>query len=532
MIRIQLVLAMTVAAVLQTVAADAAVTLPYTSGLDMWLDASNTASLVAQDGSLDDGDALSAWNSSGLASIDATQANVTRQPTWIENVAGLGGKSAVEFSGATNGTYMGLSSLSMGSNTTVFFVSQNAVQTATGSAHRPLLAANNNPYRADGDGYGIGYRREGSNAVNVSLGNGTSEQSLSHTLAASGQFEVITYAKASTAATLRRSGYQVAANTQQDPLTAYHTGYNLGADPNDSTRYYAGQMAEVLVYDHALGETERDAVENYLHMKYGLWEAPYQNQLHVWLDGGSVQSTGGQVSQWTDKSGNENHFTQTDVEYQPTVGTGYNGHTTVAFDSSDQRLFNTTLQLDGDLTIFIVAQNSTQDTGGSIHRAILAPDNGPYRGDGNGYGLGYYADGSDGFNVSLGEGTGGTSEQNVNYYLEATEAFEVIAFRRDGPGLAELFRDGLLMDSSNQIDPVDGFNIGYLIGGDPSNAARFYQGQIAEILIYNRALTDDEMLQVQDYLDAKYVPEPSTWALSILGLLGLAVWHRRRPPRP
>jgi len=53
-----------------------------------------------------------------------------------------------------------------------------------------------------------------------------------------------------------------------------------------------------------------------------------------------------------------------------------------------------------------------------------------------------------------------------------------------------------------------------------------FTGDVAEILVYDRALSDQERTQVQQSLTAEHIPEPTSVAL--LGLGGLALLPRRR----
>ncbi len=67
----------------------------------------------------------------------------------------------------------------------------------------------------------------------------------------------------------------------------------------------------------------------------------------------------------------------------------------------------------------------------------------------------------------------------------------------------------------------------YPVGGSTDNA---FVGYMAEILIYDHAVTGTDRTAVLNYLETKYVPEPSTWAMLAMGAFGLliAAWRRRK----
>lgn len=60
------------------------------------------------------------------------------------------------------------------------------------------------------------------------------------------------------------------------------------------------------------------------------------------------------------------------------------------------------------------------------------------------------------------------------------------------------YKYNVVQATANPVTPTTGHNIGYLPGTGP------YQGGIARILIYNRQLTDAEMLSVMQYMRAYY----------------------------
>ena len=70
-----------------------------------------------------------------------------------------------------------------------------------------------------------------------------------------------------------RNGVQLANDNQGSSNTAYKPGIlSLGAVFNNNQEASVGEVAEVIIYDRALTDAERQAVESYLNDKYGLAE--------------------------------------------------------------------------------------------------------------------------------------------------------------------------------------------------------------------------------------------------------------------
>ena len=502
------ILAVTVAAASLGIAATSEAT-PITSNLELWLDASNTATIVPEGGGpVVDGVRVREWHDvlvgDNTSADNATQTVATAaQPTWIESVSGLGGKPAVRF---TAYQIMDLTTLTIGSDTTVFFALENIGQGGGGSVHRSVLAADNDPYRGAGDGYGFGYRRAGSDGFGVSLGNGTSEQGVAASFSPSGNHEIMSYTKSGPQGTLFRNGSQVATGTQ-DRTSGFHTDYGLGRQPGDATRAYQGDIAEVIIYNQALSAPERKSVENYLKLKYGMLEptdAVIKQGLVLHLDGDHLTTdASGNVESWDNRAGPGLSAVQANSGYRPQAVAGeLNGHGVVRFDGSNDRLHVADLEIDTENTVFIISKNSTQNSGGSYHRGLLTADNNPYRGDGDGYAFGYFREGVNGVTARHGYGFAGGSEQMVNHSSPATNQFEIISFRKDATGFGELFRDGDRKGTRTYNDPTPGYHTGYYVGADPNG--RFYLGDVAEIRVYDRTLTVARHDEVGYHLATKY----------------------------
>ncbi len=94
-----------------------------------------------------------------------------------------------------------------------------------------------------------------------------------------------------------------------------------------------------------------------------------------------------------------------------------------------------------------------------------------------------------------------------------------VTLRADGGREALTHNDGV------PLNTLDGYSVGVLNNLTSSR----YTGDIAEILVYGRVLTSEEIAQNERYLMTKYSPEPATMLIwSLLAGLGVALGWRRR----
>lgn len=105
-----------------------------------------------------------------------------------------------------------------------------------------------------------------------------------------------------------------------------------------------------------------------------------------------------------------------------------------------------------------------------------------------------------------------------------------------GAASAELYLGQGLAHSAGPLTARD-LTGAWVIGAQGELGSEFWNGQIAALIIYDRALDAAERVQVIDYLGQKYlatppIPEPGSWALMLGGLFGLsglgALARRRR----
>jgi hypothetical protein len=299
----------------------------------------------------------------------------------------------------------------------------------------------------------------------------------------------------------------------------------------------------VLVYNRALSAAERHQAEVYLANKYGLyhpqatWPASYTtavqaeitlnqwtksqadtyvakqaanptmltNGLQAWYradDATHVTLSGTSVTGWQDEMGNYD-LVQTTAANEPTIEPAdVNGKAAIRFavGSSSQWLSNPSNLgpgLNADMTIIEVGCTTTP---GAQQYAVWLSGTG----SGQGRGLGYYNNQQiwDTYNVySL----GGTAPAANVFSAEA-------GIINASHGAASLYHNGTNVGTS-ALSGVQNVTAGISIGASTSQALG-WQGDIAEVLVYDHELSQAEFQQVGVYLANKYglplsVPAPT-----------------------
>lgn len=221
--------------------------------------------------------------------------------------------------------------------------------------------------------------------------------------------------------------------------------------------------------------------------------------LALWLDGtkgvfdantgGSASTDGGAVGRWEDQSGNGRHFTQSDGNNRPTYrAVGLNGKPVVDFNGSNNRLKADLPILAQPNTLFIVASN---DDGG------LSQDGQQHLLDGTGTRTIFLRSVPSEAGVFCGAGP----IVDVAAFSNSTTYRVFTAFCS---GASSYIRtDGALTASGNPS--TTGFGgTGCLLGCGFGEATAFWDGKAAEILVYNKSLTDAERNSVEKYLGTKW----------------------------
>jgi len=275
--------------------------------------------------------------------------------------------------------------------------------------------------------------------------------------------------------------------------------------------------------------------------------------LDVWLDGSDastlftdaagttqVSTNGSSVALWKDKSGNSNNaraWADLPSANSPTyTASAFGGKSALTFNGS-QGLNNLTYAWPTGVDVFaVVSANKWSSDNGytfvlsskpATYVAGIALTGGAYDGWSTNEVLAYG-------NNWPSTPTPSTPRVNAPYgtlsdgqaaILDVALSSSVAQIVLNGTGLTPTYQI-----ANDTIQPKTGFNVAVNPDGDQR-----WQGNIAELLIFNRTLSAGEANDVGYYLQEKYgitgayvVPEPSSVALLLLGGGAVLLLRRRR----
>lgn len=249
--------------------------------------------------------------------------------------------------------------------------------------------------------------------------------------------------------------------------------------------------------------------------------------LQLWLDASDVSgmrqlsdgttavtADADPVGYWADKSGNGYHATQSTTNNRPSYRTGVrNGRSTLRWDGNNDSFRVASLPLDATISVFVVAQFNVAGTGGNATGNL-------------------FIEHSATSNVNSGFAVSGQSSVPQQIHRTVSPAFRyaqlgVVGWRGTDWAVAECrFSGGSNIDSvlaywkNGALQANNGSSSGAtteagtvtssrsvtadLFIGSRNQASIFSNGDYAEILIYNRPLTDAEHTAVRRYLGGKW----------------------------
>lgn len=516
---------------------------------------------LAKDGS----GQVSAWADLSGNGAHVVQDSVpSRQPHFVANASNS--QPAVEFNGSSVLTSAGNVDLQNGSgDVTIIAV---GLPAATQQAYSSIVDLS-----ADtSHGYVLGQLGGETNQYRLWFQDSTQSSGWQSTPAASaggGGLRVLSVVKNGTAATSYVNGSLQGSATVSQSLYAPAAPLALG---NRASALYGftGQLTEVLIYNRALSDTERQQIETGLLARYinpdndadGLpdaWELKYlgsvaygasadpgsvgrtllqsyQQSLNPWpasdvstglqawyrADLGVTKDGANKVLAWTDLSGHGAHVLQTGTPSQVPLwnASGTNGRPTVDFDGS--MVLRTADAADvaagsDSVTVVVVAiPAATQPAYSSL--VDLSSDTA------QGFVFGQLGNDTNQYRLWF-QNTDRTSGWQSSPIVGASNgALEVMSVVKNGASVAS-YRNGLLQGQGSVSQSIFA-PAAKLAVGNRASALYGFSGQIAEVRVYNRAVSPAELQVIQAGLLTRYVNLdtdadglPDAWERQYLGTL-------------
>ncbi len=493
---------------------------PVTDGLIIHLDA---GSIIG----LNDGDPVNSWTD--LATADSVNGNVEAVPGWnapIYQSNGLNGNAVVRMQGGDLLASGSLTFPNVDNGLTVFIVAQGD---QSGQSGERVLQIGRITSSNRGKCLGIDFSTDTSAADGGSGGrfnNGKSLVRAANPVTPGFHMVAAQIDQGETYGSLRYYVDDITAEVFDNSANPGNTimldagGNELtigtGIQPDGgyfTSDDYQGDIAEILIYNSQLNPDQIQQVFDYFHDRY------FAEDLIIHLDASSLSglNNGDVISNWPDLAANDPvDGTVMPVTGQATYRSGIlNGHAVVRLDGSSYLASNllTLPSVNNGLTIFVVATGD--QSGDSAERAmqfgqassnaghILGVDLSTNTGATDGGSGGRFNNGkslvkagnpvSAGFHIAILQMGQGQPYSALKYYVDDLDQ-EEFNNTANPDNIFTLLPDDNKFTVGNGIDSSGNYY-----------ASDIYQGDVAEIRIYNAQLSLSQMRYIFDSLYERYL---------------------------
>ena len=297
---------------------------------------------------------------------------------------------------------------------------------------------------------------------------------------------VVSYLTSPSANYMYQNGVIIGSNTTS--ITEVSTDGNalpsIGGGYSDN-RWATGYFNEIICYNGLLTSSQRRQVEMYLAWKWGLptplstFSPTNITGLKLWLDAADTSTlllNGSNVTQWNDKSGNNNHV-------YTTVGTPSNitdsGYSVVSFPSGGAVMQSSNyITISSNVTtVYAVCKSA----GGYLFAFTDAPNSG-----GGDYSIRY----NSGTPVTIVNGDGNDMLYNQLYI--------------NGVFLTSVAGTSNVGSNYHIVDGAVTSNLTTRFSVSSSFYSRYFSGNVCEIIVITSAITSNQRQQVEGYLAWKW----------------------------
>lgn len=214
-----------------------------------------------------------------------------------------------------------------------------------------------------------------------------------------------------------------------------------------------------------------------------------------------LSDTGSDPAEWPDISTNGYHATQATAAFRPSIQTGIlNGRQVRRFDGTNDYLVATSLPLTAiSFTVFLVGKHATKPWTGNINNDLQAYLDTGISGS-SGWILNtepFVAAGRIGFAAY-------PSSSSVGR-IGADNTYQVLCARRVQGGANSVAINGSITADGNTLNWVrNSVGLYYGAWNNAGTIRRYLNGDLAEIIIYDTALSTTDRNNVEAYLSTKY----------------------------
>jgi hypothetical protein len=251
---------------------------------------------------------------------------------------------------------------------------------------------------------------------------------------------------------------------------------------------------------------------------------PVTSGVQLWMqaDTGTTLGTGDKVLEWADQSGNRNTAAQTDENLAPTlVANALNGHAVVRFDGVDDVLDvadSDSISITNDISTFYVLRFDNFSTFRSVWGKTLVNQPAPtdiYAGSGSGTPVFYRGN--------------GTSPGNANGARPYPAGSYILAGVQQAGTAVSHFLNGAPNGGGTITVVAEDRDTALRIGSRGDGVTRM-SGDLAELLIYDRALSASERTALQRHLAEKYALPGFVTAINASPTVAVAVTNVPQAP--
>lgn len=210
-------------------------------------------------------------------------------------------------------------------------------------------------------------------------------------------------------------------------------------------------------------------------------------------------ANGAKIATWPDASGNGDDAAQSNNSQRPTfVANGLNGLPVVRFNSTNQTYLSFPRTVSGDFTIVCLFRSTQGLNSGTLYYQGAGLVNGEVPGMVNDFGMCLFANGS----ICAGTGNPDVAVDSASGFNDGQP--HILTFtRKRGTGTIALYVDGTLVGTaSGGLQALSA--PAQLVLGAQQTMINFLSGDIAEVKIYNGALSDAERIGDENSLRCKY----------------------------